>query len=185
MTGKPGQFPQRNRGNGDAARSGSPADGPAGLFGQFCRFSRKPYQYICIEQNHRFVTSHSTGIGDSISPTILTLPDMNPKMSLFSASAGTTLTTGAPRLVTTTGSPVACTCFMTVRQCALNAPAGICFMGFSFYPWSYYHDQRGDYRQTDLKGEITGEKFTVNRDTQLYSGIDASKLAAQSNYTER
>src|SRR2546429_327927 len=33
MTGKPGQFPQGNRGNGDAARPGSPADGPAGLFG--------------------------------------------------------------------------------------------------------------------------------------------------------
>src|ERR1700740_1465663 len=100
---------------------------------------------MCIKQNHRFVISHSTGIGDSISPTILTLPVMNPKMSLFSASAGTTLTTGAPRLVTTTGAPVACTCFMTARQCALNAPAGICFTGFSFYPWSFYRDQYDNY----------------------------------------
>src|SRR6266403_1565483 len=149
MTGKPGQFPQRNRRNGDAARPGSPADGSAGLFGQFCRFSRKPNQYMGIQQNHRFVTSHSTGIGDSISPTILTLPAMNPKISLFSASAGTTLTTGAPRLVTTTGSPVACTCFMS----------------FSFYPWSFYHDQDGDSRRLDLQGEITNEKFTVNRST--------------------
>src|ERR1700730_7951035 len=162
MTGKPGQLPQCNRGNGDAARSGSPADGPAGLLGQSCRFSRKPNQYMCIEQNHRFLTAHSTGMGDSISPTILTLPAMNPKMSLFPASAGTILTTGAPRLVTTTGSPVACTCFMTVRQCALNAPAGICFMDFSFYPWSFYHDHGGGSRRIDLKGQITGEKFTVN-----------------------
>src|SRR5712664_757709 len=115
-----------------------------------------------IEHHPRLVTSRSAGIGDSISPTILTRPAMQPKMSLLSAAAGTTFTTGAPRLVTTTGSPVACTCFMTVRQCALNAPAGICFMGFSFYPWSFYHDQDTDSREIDLKGEIKGEKFTDN-----------------------
>jgi hypothetical protein len=42
--------------------------------------SVESHQYLGIEQNHRFVTCHSTGIGDSISPTILTLPAMNPKM---------------------------------------------------------------------------------------------------------
>ena len=51
--------------------------------------------------------SHLTGIGDSISPTILTFPIMNPKMSFFSDWTGTTLTTGVPRLVTMIGSPVA------------------------------------------------------------------------------
>jgi len=37
--------------------------------------------------------------GLSISPTILNSPAINPKRSLVSDSTGTTLTTGAPRLV--------------------------------------------------------------------------------------
>jgi len=47
-----------------------------------------------IEQDHFFVTYHSTGTGDSISPTILTFSAMNPKMSFFSESTGTTFTVG-------------------------------------------------------------------------------------------
>jgi hypothetical protein len=44
-------------------------------------------------------------------------------------------------------------------------------MGFSFYPWSFYHDQGGDSRKMDLQGEITNEKFTINRSTPLNSGM--------------
>jgi hypothetical protein len=47
---------------------------------------------------------HSTGMGDSISPTIFTFPFMKPNKLFGWVSTGTTLTTGFPRLVTTTGS---------------------------------------------------------------------------------
>ena len=77
------------------------------MLGQFCWFSGEPNEHVGVEQDHFVVLSHSTGIGDSISPTILTFPVMNPKISFFSDWAGTTLTTGVPRLVTMTGSPVA------------------------------------------------------------------------------
>jgi ABC-type multidrug transport system ATPase subunit len=50
---------------------------------------------------------------------------------------GTTFTTGVPRLVTMTGSPVACTSFMTVKQRALKALARICFVVASSCLWSY------------------------------------------------
>jgi hypothetical protein len=75
--------------------------------------------------------------GDSISPTILNSPAINPKISSFSAPTGITFTTGFPRLVTITGSPVAWTSFITFRQRALNALARICFMGTSSCSWSF------------------------------------------------
>ena len=85
MAGKPGQFPQGNRGNGNVPpEAGKPCGWPGWLVWTILRVPSKAkliHEYD--EQNHRFVTSHSTGIGDSISPTILTLPAMNPKMSLF------------------------------------------------------------------------------------------------------
>src|SRR5947208_14992748 len=106
MSRRPRQFPQSNRRDGYSADFVRSADGRASLFGQFHWFRGEPNQYVGIEQDHFFVTSHSTGIGDSISPTILTFPTMNPKMSFFSDSTGSTLTTRAPRLVRMTGSPV-------------------------------------------------------------------------------
>src|SRR5271157_6415148 len=54
-------------------------------------------------------------------------------------SAGTSLTTGLPCFVTSTGSPVACTSSITARQSVLNFPAGICFISLfaSKYDHSY------------------------------------------------
>jgi hypothetical protein len=56
---------------------------------------------------------------------------MNPKRSLFSVFAGTTFTTGFPRFVTTTGSPVACISSITARHRALKTLARICFISSS------------------------------------------------------
>src|SRR6516165_12043664 len=84
--------------------AGSP-DGRVSMLRQFCGFTGEPNEHVSIEQDHFVVLSHSTGIGDSISPTILTFPDIDPKMSIFSGWAGITLTIGVPRLVTMTGSP--------------------------------------------------------------------------------
>src|ERR1700683_1790872 len=56
-------------------------------------------------------------------------------MSSARFSAGTSLTTGLPCLVTTMGSPVFETWSMIARHCALNCPAAICFI-----VWSYYYD---------------------------------------------
>src|SRR5258706_14339372 len=64
-------------------------------------------------------------MGDSTSPTILTFPTMDPSRPGVSLSTGTSLTMGFPRFVTMTGSPVACTSFITARQRALKAPAGM------------------------------------------------------------
>src|ERR1700730_10543244 len=136
MTCQPRQLPQSNRRDGYSAGFVRSADGRASLFGQFYRFRGEPNQYVGIEQDHFFVTAHSTGTGDSISPTILTFRAMNPKMSFFSDSTGTTLTIGAPRLVTMTGSPVILTFFMMARQRALKDPEGICFIFIFSCPWS-------------------------------------------------
>src|ERR1700676_1827428 len=106
MAHQPCQLPQSNRGDRYSAGSMGAADSRGSLFGQFFRFAGEPHQHMGIEQDHFFVISHSTGMGDSISPTILTFPVRPPKMLFFSGSAGTTLTTGAPRLVMMTGSPV-------------------------------------------------------------------------------
>jgi len=75
--------------------------------------------------------------GDSMSPTILAFPAMKPKISSFSCLMGTTFTTGFPRLVTMTGSPVAWISFITFKQRALKALARICFMVSSPKSWSY------------------------------------------------
>jgi hypothetical protein len=50
---------------------------------------------------------------------------------------GTTFTTGFPRLVTITGSPVDWISFITFRQRALKALARICFTVSSPEPWSF------------------------------------------------
>jgi hypothetical protein len=108
--------------------AGSSDDG-ASVLRQFRGFRGEPDEHVGVEEDHFDVLFHSTGMGDSISPTILTFPIMNPKMAFLSDWAGTTLTIGVPRLVTLTGSPVAWTFLITARQRALKVPAGMRFTG--------------------------------------------------------
>jgi len=68
-----------------------------------------------------------------MSPVISNSPVIKPNSFASPVSAGTTFTSGAPRFVTSTGSPVAWTLFMTARQRALNALAWILFMVHRVY----------------------------------------------------
>src|SRR5580704_2278347 len=63
-----------------------------------------------------------------MSPTIFIVPESLPRKSSEGSSAGTSLATGRPFLVITTGSRVDWTSSMTLRHRALNCPAGIVFM---------------------------------------------------------
>src|SRR5260370_8314104 len=100
------------------------------MLGQFCWFSGEPNKHVGVEQDHFVVLSHSTGIGDSISPTILTFPVMNPKMSFFADWPGTTLTTGAPPLLTMTPSPVPSTFLSSSAHPSLQLPPYHCHISY-------------------------------------------------------
>lgn len=71
-----------------------------------------------------------------MSPTISAVPAMQPNTFGEASSAGTSLATGTPFLVITTGSRRARTSSRTRRQCYLNCPAGIVFMVPSKCLWS-------------------------------------------------
>src|SRR5208282_6095638 len=108
------------------------------------RLTGQPKQNVRVQQDHFFlVTPHSTGIGDSISPTARAFPAMNPKMSRFSPSNGTTLATGLPLLVITSGSPVASTASRSDRHWALNFPAATRLLVPPSCSWSFYNDLFG------------------------------------------
>src|SRR5580704_3419787 len=63
-----------------------------------------------------------------MSPTIFMDPDSLPRKSSDGSVAGTSFATGRPIFVITTGSRVDCTSSITLRQRALNSPAGMVFM---------------------------------------------------------
>jgi hypothetical protein len=80
------------------------------------------------------VSAVSTGA--SISPTIRAVPAMQPNTSAAGASGGTSLATGRPFLVITTGVRYFLTSSITRRQRALNSPAGIVLMVSLIRSWS-------------------------------------------------
>src|SRR5579872_5082150 len=84
---------------------------------------------MSVQENHRNA-SHSSGgtTGDSMSPTTWITPFRHPRMFRGGVSGGTSLATGLPFLVMTTGSRVFCTSSITFKQRALNCPAAIVFM---------------------------------------------------------
>src|SRR5579863_3878213 len=93
-----------------------------------------------------------------MSPRTVTLPLRKPKMSSFSLLNGTSLATGLPRLVMTTGSRFDATSSMTLRQWTLNRPAGIVFIGGPFDHGRYTHGRGAippNYRVNDLNGLFT------------------------------
>ena len=60
-----------------------------------------------------------------MSPEISTLPASAPAIGAGRPAAGTNLATALPRLVMTIDRPVAATSSITLRQEALNFPAGM------------------------------------------------------------
>ncbi len=81
-----------------------------------------------VFENGPKAASTSFAVPNLAEPTTDTSPFMQPKMFAGGVSAGTNLATGRPFFVITTGSRVDCTPFITLRQRALNCPAGIVFI---------------------------------------------------------
>src|SRR4030081_1473091 len=107
----------------------SAADFRCGSAGELLGILNGPYQHVGVEQDHRKTSQASGGsMGDSISPTLRITPLSLPMNYFFASSAGTSLATGFPRLVITTGSRVLRTSSIKARQRALNSPAPILFM---------------------------------------------------------
>src|SRR5262249_45183755 len=106
-----------------------------------CRKCREPEERMRVEQNQKnlprlafhFVAGST---GDSTSPTNSTVPAMHPKTSFVGSSTGTSLATGLPFFVMTTGVRYFLTSSITRRQRALNSPAGIFFMDIPTWSWS-------------------------------------------------
>src|SRR6267154_3486295 len=135
---QPRQLPQSDRRDGNPALFDGRTDSVGGLFREFRGIAGEPNQDVGIQEDHLFMTFHcfSGTTGFSISPVILNSPAMKPKRLFLRGSTGTTFTTGVPRLVTMTGSPVAWTSFMIERHRALKTLARICFMVSSLCLWS-------------------------------------------------
>src|SRR5437879_8558840 len=84
---------------------------------------------MCVQQNHFKLSQSSRGvIGETISPTISIFPARRPRMSGGLSSGGTSLASGFPRLVISTGMRLVRTSSMTCRHRALNSPAAIVFI---------------------------------------------------------
>src|SRR6266480_2842788 len=132
------QLPQSDRRDGNPALFDGRTDSGGGLFREFRGVAGEPNQDVGIQEDHFFMTFHCfSGTTElSISPVILNSPAMKPKRLFLRGSTGTTFTTGVPRLVTMTGSPVAWTSFMIERHRALKTLARICFMVSSLCLWS-------------------------------------------------
>src|SRR6266566_9148089 len=135
---QPRQLPQSDRRDGNPALFDGRTDSRGGLFREFRGVAGEPNQDVGIQEDHFFMTFHcfSGTTRLSISPVILNSPAMKPKRLFLRGSTGTTFTTGVPRLVTMTGSPVAWTSFMIERHRALKTLARICFMVSSLCLWS-------------------------------------------------
>src|SRR6266480_2123096 len=132
------QLPQSDRRDGNPALFDGRTDSGGGLFREFRGVAGEPNQDVGIQEDHFFMTFHCfSGTTEfSISPVILNSPAMKPKRLFLRGSTGTTFTTGVPRLVTMTGSPVAWTSFMIERHRALKTLARICLMVSSLCLWS-------------------------------------------------
>src|SRR6266480_3536878 len=132
------QLPQGDRRDGNPALFAGRTDSGGGLFREFRGIAGEPNQDVGIQEDHFFMNFHcfSGTTGLSISPVILNSPAMKPKRLFLRGSTGTTFTTGVPRLVTMTGSPVAWTSFMIERHRALKTLARICLMVSSLCLWS-------------------------------------------------
>src|SRR5204863_6160284 len=160
------RLPQRNRRDREPARADRVRDRrrrrrrePPGL-------EAEPEPCVRIEEDHRIAlrdrarlaflgdvrnraaqrsrnASHfSSGgrSGDFTSPMIVAVPAMQPNTSRLGSSGGTSLATGLPFLVMTTGVRNFLTSSITRRHRALNSPAGIVVMVSSMSPWSVYYD---------------------------------------------
>src|SRR6266849_7345594 len=75
-----------------------------------------------IEQNH-FNASHSTSIGEMMSPVMNKRSFKMPRAFFFGGRCGTNSATGLPFLVITTAWPVRSTSSMMARHLALNSDA--------------------------------------------------------------
>src|SRR5947209_14264638 len=118
--------------------------------------SGEPKRDVRIEKDH-FLAFHSTSSGETISPTISTLPLRMPSGLGFVARCGTRSATGVPFLVMTRRSPVRETSSMRERHFALNSEALIVFV----LSCSDIHCEHGhDYGQFGEFGrEIKAEKI--------------------------
>src|SRR5262249_4750717 len=99
------QFPECNCRYPNPASSLRIPDRIRGGARQAAPFTDHPHQNVGIEKNPRNDSQASGGsIGDSISPLILITPASRPIRSLFFRSGGTSLASGLPRFVISTGS---------------------------------------------------------------------------------
>ncbi|MFI3157831.1 MAG: cobaltochelatase subunit CobN [Methylococcaceae bacterium] len=84
-----------------------------------------PHQCVSIKQDHE-LASHSTSIGDMMSPLISTMPLCRPNGDgRVSSTYGRSSATGLPFLVISIASPVRSTSSISARQFALNSDAWI------------------------------------------------------------
>src|SRR5262249_20872466 len=83
---------------------------------------RQPNCGVCVEQDH-LSASHSTSIGEMISPLMFTLPFHMPRGLRFGTRCGTSSTSGFPFLVITMGLPVSATSSIRAKHLALNSEA--------------------------------------------------------------
>src|SRR5713101_2823002 len=95
---------------------------------------------MCVEQDH-FSASHSTSIGEMISPVMNKRSFKMPRAFFFRGRCGTNSATGLPFLVITTAWPVRSTSSMMARHLALNSDALI-IRGMGTFPMisDYGHD---------------------------------------------
>lgn len=84
----------------------------------------QPEQRVCVQNDTpHFMASHSTPIGEMMSPIYLTDPRIDPKMGFRSSRACVSSATGLPRLVMTTRSPLSATSSIIFKHLALNSEA--------------------------------------------------------------
>jgi hypothetical protein len=97
------QLPHRDRGHGQPPGRAGATDGRLRVFGQPVGLGGQPHQSGGVEQDHHTLQSAAGVTGSSMSPRISTTPARQPNTSRTASSGGTSLATGRPRLVMTTG----------------------------------------------------------------------------------
>src|SRR5258708_7789095 len=96
---------------------------------EFAGSRNRPQQNVRIQQDHFSPSQSSMGVtGETMSPRISIFPARHPKILEGLSSGGTSLASGFPRLVISTGVRLVRTSSMTCKHRALNSPAAIVFI---------------------------------------------------------
>src|SRR2546430_3360221 len=169
MRHQPGHFQNADGSDGEPARLQGSIDGRSGSRRESPGARAEPKPRVGVEEDHRFALrdcgrrrfpsrrsdptcaahgrramSHSSKGGKmvvlSTSPMMVNRSAMQPNTPFLGASGGTSLATGLPFLVMTTGVRYFLTSSITRRHRALNSPAGIVFMVSSTGSWSPRRD---------------------------------------------